>query len=140
MRIQPTTASLWGAGVLMSTLLLTAPGPALAQDASAEEPQVAATDTVQPVDQEEMTHYVELQLEIDLLREEAIREMAQTHSADGRSSIRTNLTEAIREAHESHEMTPERYKSITFLISSDTDVRELFEATMATARGEESGS
>ena len=102
---------------------------------AAQEPAPAPEDSqVQTVSQEEMTHYVELQLEIDALQEEAIQEMVRTHSEDGRARIRGNLTEAIAQAHEEHGMTQERYKTLTFLISSDTATRDLFESTMATAR------
>ena len=82
---------------------------------------------------------MELQLEIDALQEDAIQEMVRIHSEDGRSAIRTRLTESIAAAHEAHEMTPERFKTITFLVSSDLPTRELFEETQAQLQEESGG-
>lgn len=138
MRIQSTPTLLAGALLASSLLLAAAPASLLGQDTPAEGAS-QASDTVTAVDKPEMVHFVELQLEIEALREEAIQEMVRIHSEDGRASIRNNLTEAIREAHEAHEMTPERYKTITFLISSDTPTRELFEETLAEIREAQGG-
>jgi len=131
MRIHESTARLVaGATLALGLTVLSAPLPLLAQDPPPAQ-EVAPADAVNKA---EMVHYVELQLTIDSLQEEAIQEMVRIHSEDGRAQIRNNLTQAIAAAHEEHGMTPERYKVITFLVSSDTAVRELFETTMAEAR------
>ena len=139
MRIHMKTVARGTTAILALSLLATAPSALAAQDAGAEQ-QVAADSAV---GQEEMEHYVDLQLTIDSLQEEAIQEMVRIHSEEGRARIRNNLTEAIASAHEEHELTPDRYKTITFLISSDEAVRELFETTMTAVReggtGESSG-
>lgn len=145
MRIGTTTARLFGASLLVGALLVPATTYGLsAQDTTraADTTQAAGSqaEAASTVDQEEMLHFVELQLEIDQLQEEAIQEMVRIHAVDGRAQIRNNLTEAIAAAHEEHGMTPERYKTITFLISSDTAVRELFEATMAEVQEEGGGA
>ncbi len=136
MRIpHPTTRR---AGLVALALALLAaggvPAPASAQDAPQ---QTASADT--SVSEEEMGHYVDLQLQIDELQEEAIQEMVRIHSESGRAQIRANLTQAIAAAHEEHGMSAERFKTITFLVSSDEGVRELFDRIMEERQGEGGG-
>ena len=132
MRILDKTVRHLGAGLLaLSLVAVAAPAPLTAQD-----PPPAEGAQQNTVDEEEMVRYVTLQLAIDSLQEEAVQEMARIHSESGRAQIRNNLTEGIAAAHEEQSMTPERYEMVTFLISSRTEVRELFEATMEEIRGE----
>lgn len=136
MRIPHFSTLRAGLVALALALLALGGGPAAltAQDAAQ---QTASADT--SVSEEEMGQYVDLQLRIDALQEEAIQEMVRIHSESGRAQIRGNLTEAIAAAHEEHAITPERFKTITFLVSSDEAARELFDRIMADRQGEGGG-
>lgn len=114
------------APVLLALLL---PSAALAQ-------QQAATG----LDEQKLTAYARAFAEVSRARDDAYAELGRTHDTLGKATIRERLDERIASILETHALSSEEYKHITFVVSTDQGQREAFEKILAEVTGGGGGS
>lgn len=107
-------------------LTLVAPADLRAQEGE----QVAQAEAAPAVEMDRLETYAVIHTEIAEVARQFYAELARTFEAQRKATLRTEMDEAIAAVREKHEMTPEEFKRITYLISVDQPTRDAFDAIL----------
>jgi hypothetical protein len=114
------------AGSLLLGLTLILTGPAAAQQVRAE--------SVPAVGEERFQVFVQVQVQIEKIRDELHLELARWHEVDRKNEVRRAGDERSAGVLEAHDILPDAFRAFTRLISTDQAAREAFEEIAARLR------